>query len=172
MEEVAARAGVTRGSIYGNFRDRNELLIAVAVHRMPRITPAPVPGGSSLREMLRAYGKTVAQAARDNCNNTVYWAAYMQHALSDVDLRQRADAQGREMRKQIAKEWAEALPAGSLAMPVDKFVKIIGALTSSLIMAHSMSPDDYGEDVIVAAFEALAGLRGKPRPAKRATNRR
>jgi len=24
-------------------------------------------------------------------------------------------------------------------------------------MAHSMSPDDFGEDVIVAAFEALAG---------------
>jgi hypothetical protein len=24
-------------------------------------------------------------------------------------------------------------------------------------MAHSMSPDDFGENVIVAAFEALAG---------------
>jgi hypothetical protein len=76
------------------------------------------------------------------------------------------------MRKQVAREWAAALPANSLAMPVDTFVKVIGALTSSLIMAHSMSPDDYDDDVIVAAFEALAGPPQKPGPVKRAANGR
>jgi AcrR family transcriptional regulator len=166
MEEVAARAGVSRGSIYGNFRDRNELLAAVAIYRMPRITPAPVPG-MTLREQLRALGKAVAQAARDNRKNTIYWAAYMQHALADEELLRRADVQSREMRRQLTKEWSKAVPAGSLPVSVDKFVKIIGALTTSLIMSHSMSPDDYGEDVIVAAFESLAGPAAAPTAAKR-----
>ena len=45
-------------------------------------------------------------------------------------------------------------------MPVETFVKVLTTLTTGLIMAHSMSPDDFGEDVIVAAFEALAGPEG------------
>ena len=156
MEDVAAKAGVSRGSIYGNFRDRNELFVAVAVNRMPRIAPVPMPG-ATLLEQLRAMGKAVAQVARENRKNTVYWAAYMLHALSDEDLRRRADVQGREMRKWLVREWTKAIPSDSLPMPVETFVKVLGALATSLIMSHSMSPDDYGEDVFVAAFEALAG---------------
>ena len=156
MEDVATRAGVSRGSIYGNFRDRNDLIAAVAMYRVPRIAPVPLPG-ATLLEQLRALGKTLAQAARENRKNTVYWAAYMLHALSDEELRRRADTQGREMRKWLVGEWAKAIPPDSLPMPVETFVKVLGALATSLVMSHSMSPDDYGEDVFVAAFEALAG---------------
>jgi len=169
MEDVAAKAGVTRGSIYGNFRDRHDLFVAVAVYRMPRIVPAPVRG-ATLQQQMRAIGKAVACAARDNRHNTVYWAAYMQHVLSDQALRQRADTQGRELRKRLVREWAEAVPRRSLSMSLDRFVKIVGAMTSSMIMAHSMSPEDYDEKVIVAAFEALAdgaaGRRARPRRSK------
>ena len=31
LEEVARRAGMTRGAIYGNFKDKDELFLAVAV---------------------------------------------------------------------------------------------------------------------------------------------
>jgi AcrR family transcriptional regulator len=156
MEDVAIRAGVSRGSIYGNFTDRNDLFAVVAMYRMPRILPIP-QAGTTLREQLRVLGHTVAKAAHENRHNTIYWVAYMQHALSDKDLMRRADVHGREMRKQLAQEWAKVLPANSLSMPIETFVKVVSALTTSLIMAHSMSPYDYNEAVIVAAFEALSG---------------
>ena len=156
MEDVATKAGVSRGSIYGNFADRNDLFAAVAMYRMPRILPKP-HSGTTLREQLRALGKTVAKAATENRHSTIYWAAYMQHALSDQELLRSAEVQGREMRKQIAREWSRVLPPNSLSMPIDTFAKVVSALTNSLIMAHSMSPTDYDEKVIVAAFEALAG---------------
>jgi AcrR family transcriptional regulator len=156
MEDVAIQAGVSRGSIYGNFSDRNDLFAAVAMYRMPRILPIPQTG-ATLREQLRALGKVVAKAATENRHSTIYWAAYMQHALSDKKLLQRTDVEARKIRKQIALEWSKVLPPASLSIPIDTFAKIVSALTSSMIMAHSMSPDDYNEDVIVAAFEALAG---------------
>jgi AcrR family transcriptional regulator len=156
MDDVATKAGVSRGSIYGNFSDRNELFAAVAMYRMPRILPTP-QSGTTLREQLRALGKTVAKAASENRHSTIYWAAYLQHALSDQELLRSAEIQGREMRKQIAQEWSKVLPPNSLSMPIDTFAKVISALTTSLIMAHSMSPNDYNADVIVAAFEALGG---------------
>jgi AcrR family transcriptional regulator len=156
MEDVAIRAGVSRGSIYGNFSDRNDLFAAVAMYRMPRILPIPQTG-TTLRQQLRALGHAVAKAARENRHNTIYWVAYMQHALSDKDLMQRADVHGRELRKQLVREWTKVLPPNSLAMPIETFVKVVSALTTSLIMAHSLSPHDYNESAIVAAFEALAG---------------
>jgi AcrR family transcriptional regulator len=161
MEDVAKRAGVSRGSIYGNFGDRNDLFAAVAMYRMPRILPIPQPG-TSLRRQLRALGHVVAKAAVENRHSTIYWAAYMQHALSDMDLLRRAEDQGRAVRKQLAQEWAKVLPPKSLSMPIETFAKVVSALTNSLIMAHSMSPNDYSEDVIVAAFEALAGIARSP----------
>jgi AcrR family transcriptional regulator len=156
MEEVAARAGVSRGSIYGNFRDRNDLIAAVATDRAPRVFPAPTPG-AGLRTQLNAVGRGVAEAARRHRNDTIYWLAYMTHAQSNPELKRQAAEQGRFVRRLMADAWAKALPAEALPMPVDTFVKVITTLATSMIMAHSMSPEDFGEDVIVAAFEALAG---------------
>ena len=166
MEQVAAKAGVSRGSIYGNFKDRNELILAVALSRMPRIMPTPMPG-ASLREQLRAMGKAVAQAARDNCDNTVHWMAYMLHTMSDPELKQRAAVQGQMLRKMIAQEWSKTLPVDALPMPIDTFVKVLTSLTSSMIIAHSMTPDDFDEAVIVSAFEGLAGPAAPSRPTRK-----
>jgi AcrR family transcriptional regulator len=157
MEAVAARAGVTRGSIYGNFRDRNDLIAAVGAERAPRVLPAPTTPGADLRTQLRAVGKTIAEAARRHREDTIYWSAYMTYVQSDEELKRRAAEQARIVRKMIVDAWSAALPPESTPMPVETFVKVLTTLTTGLIMAHSMSPDDFGEDVIVAAFEALAG---------------
>jgi AcrR family transcriptional regulator len=156
MEAVAARAGVSRGSIYGNFRDRNDLIAAVGAERAPRVFPAPTPG-ADLRTQLRAVGKTIAEAARRHREDTIYWSAYMTYVQSDGELKRRAAEQGRMVRTMIVDAWSAALPPEAMPMPVETFVKVLTTLTTGLIMAHSMSPDDFGEDVIVAAFEALAG---------------
>jgi AcrR family transcriptional regulator len=156
MEAVAARAGVSRGSIYGNFRDRNDLIAAVGAERAPRVFPAPTPG-ADLRTQLRAVGKTVTEAARRHRDDTIYWSAYMTYVQSDEELKRRAAEQGRMVRKMIVDAWSAALPPEAMPMPVETFVKVLLTLTTGLIMAHSMSPDDFGEDVIVTAFEALAG---------------
>ena len=156
MEAVAARAGVSRGSIYGNFRDRNDLIAAVGAERAPRVFPSPTPG-ADLRTQLRAVGKTIAEAARRHRHDTIYWSAYMTYVQSDEELKRRSAEQARVVRKMIVDAWSAALPPEATPMPVETFVKVLTTLTTGLIMAHSMSPDDFGEDVIVAAFEALAG---------------
>jgi dipeptidase len=125
---------------------------------MPRIMLAPMPG-ASLREQLREMGKMVAQAARENRDNTVYWIAYMLHVLGDSELKRRAAVQGRGMRKQVAKQWSKVLRVDELPMPIETLVKVLTTLTNSMIIAHSMTPEDFDEAVIVAAFEAFAGQR-------------
>jgi len=48
-------------------------------------------------------------------------------------------------------------PAEPLPMPMQQLVRIIGALTDGLLIAHWQSPEDFDEALIVSAFEALAG---------------
>jgi AcrR family transcriptional regulator len=156
MEDVAARAGVSRGSIYGNFRDRNDLIGALAADRAPAILPTPRLG-ASLREQMHAMGVAVAEAARKHPNDTIYWSAYMTHVQSDAALKRRAEEQQRLIRRHLEDAWLEALAGEAPPMPIATFVKVMIVLTNGLIMAHSMSPEDYDEEVIIAAFEALAG---------------
>lgn len=157
MEAVAARAGVSRGSIYGNFRDRNDLLMAVARDRSPPINPGLMPG-LTVREQMRAMGKAVAKAARERRPAGVHRAAYLMNVLSDETLRLRVAAEGREIRRQVVEGWGKlGKPSDPLPMPMDQFVRIIGALTDGLLIAHFQSPEDFDEALIVSAFEALAG---------------
>src|SRR4026209_497441 len=62
LEEIAERAGMSRGAIYGNFRDKEELFLAVAATRWAPITPGP-NAGTTLRERMRSHGEAVAAAA-------------------------------------------------------------------------------------------------------------
>src|SRR4051812_8217985 len=60
LEEVARRAGMTRGAIYGNFNDKDELLLAVVETRFRPITP--IRQGATLKEHLRIVGEAVVAA--------------------------------------------------------------------------------------------------------------
>src|SRR6476620_7654548 len=51
MEEVATRAGMTTGAIYGNFKNRDELFIALGQTYWPPIAPKVAPGATFAEAM-------------------------------------------------------------------------------------------------------------------------
>src|SRR5579862_304388 len=53
LEEIAERAGMTTGAIYGNFKNRDELFIALGQAYWAPIKPRVKPG-ASLAEVMRA----------------------------------------------------------------------------------------------------------------------
>src|SRR5262245_59730900 len=63
LEAVAAKAGVTRRTIYDHFKDKHELIIAVISRRRAPIFPSPEPG-NSFRDYMEAFGRTVAAAVK------------------------------------------------------------------------------------------------------------
>jgi hypothetical protein len=50
----------------------------------------------------------------------------------------------------------EVVPAGELPMPADQFVRVLHALTDGLIYLRFLTPELITDEVIKAAFEALA----------------
>src|SRR5262245_48336786 len=59
LEDVAKRAGMSRGAIYGNFKDKEQLFLALVGTRWQPILPE-FEAGLGLREQLEVLGKAVA----------------------------------------------------------------------------------------------------------------
>ncbi len=63
MEDIAARAGMTTGAIYGNFRSRDELFIALAETYWPAVMPS-TPPGADFADILHSLAEATIEALR------------------------------------------------------------------------------------------------------------
>src|SRR5262245_46580462 len=56
LEDIAQRAGMTTGAIYGNFKNREDLFIALGMTYWPPIAPHVGPN-PSFADVMRAMGE-------------------------------------------------------------------------------------------------------------------
>ncbi|MEZ5292337.1 MAG: helix-turn-helix domain-containing protein, partial [Vicinamibacterales bacterium] len=64
LRAVARRAGMTSGAIYGNFRDREDLFMALADVYWPPLTPTVAPG-ATVQEVMHALAAALIAALPD-----------------------------------------------------------------------------------------------------------
>src|SRR5712675_706785 len=81
LQEVAQRAGMTSGAIYGNFRNRDELFIALAEVYWAPIKPEIKPG-SSFSEKMRALAEATVAAIPERRMAAVGRLTGMAYALT------------------------------------------------------------------------------------------
>ena len=155
LEEVAARAGMTTGAIYGNFRNRDELFIALADAYWPPIKPR-VPPGATFAEAMRAMAAATIAALPDRSAVAVGRLTGIAYALEHPEFRQRVhDVTAASY--EFGAAWLETLADGhDLRMPKDHLVRVIHTLIEGLVMQRLLTPELFPDEVIYAAFDALA----------------
>jgi AcrR family transcriptional regulator len=155
LEAIAARAGMSRGAIYGNFENRDALFAAVALDRWHPIVPDYV-SGSSFRSHMRRLGRAYFEAARERADVAAYAASFQMQTRKYEALRQEVMQQGRRISRQMAEELTRLYPQEKLQMPTERLIKVLGALGEGLMSAYFVDPEEYGEHVFISAFEAFA----------------
>ncbi|MEO8466651.1 MAG: helix-turn-helix domain-containing protein [Gammaproteobacteria bacterium] len=155
LEDVAQRAGMSRGAIYGNFKDKEELFLALVATRWQPILPE-FQAGRGLREQLRALGRAVASAARERIAMAAAVASFQLYALTHEHMRERMHGENARVYRSMAKQLAEHIAPEDLPMPALQFVKVLDALTTGLLFTYFQTPRLIREEDFVAAFEALA----------------
>ena len=155
LDEIAARAGMTRGAIYGNFKSREELLFAFVESRWAPERPALVKG-ASLREQLRIIGKATARSADQRRAAAVGALSFQIFLLTHERMRKHMATANRDIYSFIAKDLLNYVDARELPMPIETFVRVLHALGDGLMFCRFLEPEHYTDDVIIAAFEALA----------------
>jgi AcrR family transcriptional regulator len=156
LEEIAARAGMTRGAIYGNFKDREALFLAVVATRWALIDPDFRPG-LPLKQQMRNLAKEVLAVAPARQAQMVRALEFYAYALSDRKIRTRVAAKGAEAYTRQAERLANAVSARELPMPAEQFVVVVASVVQGLLLTRSLMPGLVPDAAIVAALEALAG---------------
>jgi AcrR family transcriptional regulator len=163
LAQIAARAGMTTGAIYGNFKNRDELFMALAERQWAPIRPRFRPD-SSFREKMRAVAEALLAALPERREAAVGALTFRAYALRHEEVRvQFRDAMARGYDAGAA--WFRALvDEDDLPMPADVLVRVINALIEGLVFQRFLTPELVPDEVVYAAFEALArtdaGSRG------------
>jgi AcrR family transcriptional regulator len=155
LEDVAQRAGMTTGAIYGNFKNRDELFIALGQTYWAPVKPRVAPG-ASFAEAMHAMAEAALAAIPDRTTAAVGRLTGLAYALTNEELRARVQeitASSYEM----GAEWLRTLVDDrELPMPAEHLVCVIHALTEGLVLQRILTPRLVPDDVFFAAFGALS----------------
>jgi AcrR family transcriptional regulator len=160
LEAVARRAGMTTGAIYGNFKNRDDLFIALGQAYWPPIAPRVAPG-ATFAEAMRALATATLAAVDDRAQVAVGRLTGIAYALTRPELRARVHAITKDSYE-FGAEWLRTFDESELPMPADVLVRVIHALIEGLVMQRILTPELCPDEVFYEAFAALARRRSSP----------
>jgi AcrR family transcriptional regulator len=162
LEAIAERAGMTTGAIYGNFRNRDELFLALGQTYWPPIKPK-VQSGATFPEILRALADATlaviperSAAAAGRLTGLAYTLTHEEFRAKVAEYTAQSYAVGELWLRSVVKE-------DDLPMPADQFVRVIHALSEGLVFQRLLTPELIPDEVIQAAFAALGHKARKPK---------
>lgn len=154
LEEVAARAGMTTGAIYGNFKNREELFVALGHAYWPPVKPR-IKSGASFADAMRAIAQATIDAVPERAPVAVGRLTGLAYALTSDELRSRVQ-RVTAANFAFGADWLRTFDARELPMPAEHLVCVIHSLIEGLVFQRILTPDLVPDDVIVSAFTALA----------------
>jgi AcrR family transcriptional regulator len=155
MEDVASRAGMTTGAIYGNFRNREELFIALSETYWPPIKPEFKPG-SDFSQIMQAFAEATIAAIPDRRAAAVGYLTGRAFALGREEILVQARKKTAESYRAGAQWLRAVVPEESLPLPPEMLVRVIHALTEGLLLQRILTPELVPDEVFYAAFKVLA----------------
>ena len=155
LESVAESVGMSRGAIYGNFKNREDLLLAVVESRWKPAAP-PLKLGASFKQQMRILGEAVVASIPARRKSAVGAASFQVYALTHEKMRKRIVKANEEIYRRFACAMTEIIPEKDLPMPPEQFIRVLHALSDGLLMLRFLTPELISDEDIIAAFEALA----------------
>lgn len=158
LKDVAQRAGMTSGAIYGNFKNRDELFLALAEVYWAPIT-ARFNADSSFADKLRALATATIAAVPERRLAAGGRLTGIAYALTHHDIRARVqEITARSYDTGAA--WVRSVADDDeLSMPPETLVRVLHALTEGLMFQRFLTPELITDEVFYAAFAALAKTR-------------
>jgi len=161
LEAIAERAGMTTGAIYGNFKNREDLFVALAEAYWAPIKPK-VRVGASFAEVMRAIAEATIVAISDREPVVIGRLTGMAYAIGNEEMRERVLSVTRQSYD-FGEGWlASVVPPDELPMPAAQLVRVLHALIEGLTFQRLLTPELISDEVIRVAFLALAVKVSRP----------
>ena len=155
LEAIAERAGMTTGAIYGNFKNREELFIALAQAYWAPIKPK-VKDGATFAEVMRSIADATIASLPDRQSVVIGRLTGMAYAIGKDEMRQRVLAVTRDSYA-FGEEWLSSIvPPDQLPMPAAQLVRVLHVMIEGFTFQRLLTPELIPDETIQAAFAALA----------------
>ena len=145
---------MTTGAIYGNFKNRDELFIALGQTYWAPVRPKIKPG-ATFAEAMHALAKATIAAVDERTPVAVGRLTGLAYTLKNRELRSRVH----EITKssyEFGAEWLRTFDSDQLPMKPEHLVRVLHALIEGLVMQRILTPELCPYEVFYAAFAALA----------------
>ena len=172
VDEVAEEAGYSKGAVYSNFENKDELFLAVLERRVDSRALAvgdAVPTDRPISEQAEQAGTAFFEVFLQQSQWSLLLMEFATYAARHPNLRERMAARNRRMREGMVALIEQHLGALGLhpPMPNEDLATILFALGDGFIMSKLIEPDQVGDDLFANALVLmLAGLQSTaPAPA-------
>ncbi|HZC17882.1 MAG TPA: helix-turn-helix domain-containing protein [Caulobacteraceae bacterium] len=155
LDQIAAHAGLTKGAVYSSFASKEELFLAVLEGRPHQLEPK-LKARMTRAEYFHALGEAAAALLPQARAQGAFFAEFFLYALTHEDMRQR-------MAERYATRFQEVGTAPTLngaerlALPPREMSSLVQALSMGLMFQHMLTPDEITPELVVKAFQLLAG---------------
>lgn len=154
LQDIAERAGMTVGAIYGNFKNRDELFMALAEAFWPPVKPRVRPR-STLSEIMEALADATIEAAEERRAVATTRLAGLSYALTNEDVQRRVQ-EVTTQNYEVSANWLRNACREPLPMEPELMVRIIHCLVEGLLFQRFLTPDLITDEVIYTAFAAIS----------------
>ncbi len=157
LEEVARRAGMTTGAIYGNFRNRDELFTGLGHAYWPPVKPKMVLG-ASFGEAMRALAAATLAAVDERRPVAVGRLTGLAYTLQNRERQARVQ-EATKASHELGAEWLRRFDPNKLPMRAEHLVCVLHALIEGLVMQRILTPESCPDEVFYEAFAVFASER-------------
>jgi AcrR family transcriptional regulator len=187
LDEIAERAGVTKGAVYSNFSSKADLALAVLDERelVPRLDIfSQVDADETFEDQHEHGGKLLVEAMDAT---SLWFQVELQcvlHAAQDPDLRHRMRAHDAALRSSLAASITERMKAAGWqpVADVERIVAALIAVSSGIALQRLKDPQNLPEglagQLIAAVYSTFArqdtapSAKRKQRPRRAGGERR
>jgi AcrR family transcriptional regulator len=154
LDEIAARAGMTQGAVYSNFRSKTELLMAAITAQ--GLTLAPERSADvTLREHLAEMARELCDLLHRARGHAAFLAEFQLYALGDPEARRALEAVYAETFAGNA-QFLAGLPDLRPGAPAQRLAVALQSVSIGFLVQSFLSPEAVDEATIHNTFQALA----------------
>jgi AcrR family transcriptional regulator len=152
LDAIARRAGMTKGAIYSNYRDKAQLLLAVRDAKEPRIR-LRFEAGATLARQMELLAASVIEDLPRSAAAVRFVTDYHRYAAADDAFHDALASQYARMFERGASFFAAY--ADELVVSPREFAVMLQTLIIGIMQQSILTPVEISPQVIRNAFRAL-----------------
>jgi AcrR family transcriptional regulator len=159
LDEIAARAGMTKGAIYSNFDGKADLMLSTMKAHAPRIAPR-YTAGAPLRVHLRQFAEALLAELPGTTGRVGLAHEFQVYIASEPALRSRVTEIYKDALAELGRGLQEA-HGEELRVSPETLALACQALGLGFMHQSLLTPELVTKEAVLAAFETLGDGAGR-----------